>query len=70
MFAKTGLVSNGYLVWETEAQRDETTYPGPLCLLQELSEYQLHTRCPGSDPDGKGSVVTSSQLGGLSGMGR
>lgn len=37
MFAKTGLIIHDYLVWETEAQRSETTYPGPLSLLQELS---------------------------------
>lgn len=35
--AKTGLVTNRYHMWETEAQRDEATCPGPLSLLQELS---------------------------------
>lgn len=34
--AKTGLVTNGYHVWETEAQSDEATCLGPLSLLQEL----------------------------------
>lgn len=37
VFAKTGLVANGYLVWETEAQRGETICAKPLSLLQELS---------------------------------
>lgn len=43
--------------------------PGPLHLLEELPQCQRHTRCPASYPDGKGSVGTSSQPGGLSGAG-
>lgn len=37
MSAKNGLVTNGYHVWETEAQSDEATCPGSLSLLQKLS---------------------------------
>ena len=36
VFAKTGPVTNGYLVWETEAQRGETICTESLSLLQEL----------------------------------
>lgn len=44
MFAKNGLVIHGYLVWEIEAQRGETTQLGPLSLFQELFEHQLFTQ--------------------------
>lgn len=37
VFAKTGLVTNGYLVWDTESQKGETICTESLSLLQELS---------------------------------